>query len=375
MKTVPLWVRMALAIGMAWPLLSMSRVVYAAPSYDAMSAATGPTPPPPTLKVSGSPVVVNNAQYVSGGGLSTINLELFDAAAKGYPGSLILGVLSNGICASSGPGLPQGAKLTVQTVSDTQLTGVFTWQVPAGTSPTSVTFCGLNSFWEEQVTRSITITSDSLVKTVVVTSAIFNGKTRKMTVKGNAVPQARSVKLKGSSLIIANALNGVAIESGVLKGNAFIMTFANSSSQPPATDIYAEIGGTQSTPFKVKLVNAAPGPTPVPSGDTISFKTPVDGENGAIMGQPYTYQVQATDSLGYALTYSLVPGTGPSGLAVSPTGLVTWTPTPQNSSVDSHYTYTVKAVSTSGQSATQLMGVGVCPPGTAWMDGMGGMCM
>jgi hypothetical protein len=47
------------------------------------------------------------------------------------------------------------------------------------------------------------------------------------------------------------------------------------------------------------------------------------------LGRIYVYQVQANDPYNAPLTYSLVPDQYPTGMAISSTGLVTWTPTDQ----------------------------------------------
>ncbi len=43
----------------------------------------------------------------------------------------------------------------------------------------------------------------------------------------------------------------------------------------------------------------------------------------------YTYQLAASDPDGDPVTFALAAGDGPSGMTVSPTGLVTWSPGPE----------------------------------------------
>ena len=89
---------------------------------------------------------------------------------------------------------------------------------------------------------------------------------------------------------------------------------------------------------------------PVCGGPPWITSTPV---TAAIVGQPYTYDVNASGNP--APTYSLI-GTPPSGMVIDPTtGLIQWTPT-----ADGPFTVTVEAVNTAG-SDTQSFTINVAP--------------
>ncbi len=71
-------------------------------------------------------------------------------------------------------------------------------------------------------------------------------------------------------------------------------------------------------------------------------------------GAPYGYQVTATDPDGQALTYALV--SGPAGMTMSATGLISWTPTPLQGGANP---VTVKVTDTTNLSAQQAFSITV----------------
>lgn len=89
-----------------------------------------------------------------------------------------------------------------------------------------------------------------------------------------------------------------------------------------------------------------------PRPPTISSTPPTS----ALIGQPYSYQVVATDPGGLAITYSL--DTAPSGMTISGTGLVSWTPT-----VSGSYPVTIRTANVN-YSSTQPYNLSVAAPPT-----------
>jgi RHS repeat-associated protein len=75
-------------------------------------------------------------------------------------------------------------------------------------------------------------------------------------------------------------------------------------------------GNSATQSFSVVVTLEAPNLAPAVTSRPVT---------GAVVGRPYSYQVVARDPDGDALTYTLAAK--PDGMTISPTGLVTWTPT------------------------------------------------
>ena len=333
--------------------------------FDAVSAATSPPGPGSTPSVvvsSSNPTINNNIQQMGpSGGLSTIRLTLKDPIAQGYPNSLKLGVVESGRCVYSGGGLPAGATFSSQIISDTQVDGVFTWNVPEGSPATTVNFCGVNTGWDTQATRQVTIMATGLVKTINLKSASYNAKKRVLQIKGSAVPNLARTSLKGSTLTIENADSGASIEATVLKGNAFVLSIKNAA---PVSKVLALVAGVRSSPVTVKGGEVTNEVVSINDAPKLLTANP---------GKEYQFQFSATDSKSQPLTFTLDSNV-PNGMTISPDGLLKWTPTDKNSGLECFYSYTVSATSSTGAVAKKTLGVGVCNEGTGWMSGMAGSC-
>lgn len=335
--------------------------------FDAVSAASappdsGPVSTPSVVVATSSPTISNNIQQMGpSGGLSSIKLTLKDPIAQGYPNSLKLGVLQNSQCVYGGAGLPAGATLSTQVISDTQVDGLFTWDVPGASPSTKIEFCGVNIGWDKRATRQVTIMATGLVKTVKLGSATYNAKKRVLQVKGSATPNLAKTSLKGSTVTIEDADSGASIEATVLKSNAFVLNIKNAT---PVSKVLALVEGVRSSPMSVKGGDV--------NNEVVSIN---DGPKSqtANPGKEYQFQFSATNSKNQPVTFTLDANV-PNGMTISPDGLLKWTPTDKNSGLECFYSYTVSATSSTGAVAKKSLGVGVCNEGAGWMSGMPGAC-
>ncbi|MDD2768269.1 MAG: putative Ig domain-containing protein [Methylococcus sp.] len=104
----------------------------------------------------------------------------------------------------------------------------------------------------------------------------------------------------------------------------------------------------------------------ISSGVTITSTPPT---TVVVSGKSYSYQVMATDAKSLPLTYSL--SGEPSGMSINAnSGLISWTTSEWTSGK-----FRVTATDAQGNYGFQQVTAYVCPTGTTWSDGMGGMCM
>jgi hypothetical protein len=345
------------------------------PLIDAVVGATIATAPTkPSLLVTGSNLVDNLITLDPAGGLVTINFTGTDASATSFPGSLQVGISSNG-CNSSGAGLPAGATVTYTNNPATspagKASGVFTWNVPENFNTTTIVFCAYNNFWNSQALKGITIATNTAATAVKVSTATYTAKTRTLAVKGTVTAVNKKKPLNGIPITIEDSLSGDSILMGTIRNNTFKLSYTTAVTYPPAMSITAMVSNTLSSPAKIKIIGNI--------SEQILLDTPSGSEEGATQGTPYLYQLSATDTLGKPFSWQLV--SGPVGLTVSSAGLVSWTPTSGNSTLGAHSSYKVNAISSSGLTVPFTLRVGVCPVGLSWMDGMAGpedssgMCM
>ena len=339
--------------------------------HDAVAGASGLVPLAPGIGVTSTPPLANNSINLgTSGGQATINFEGKDQAAAAYPGSLQIGIYSNGKCLTTGAGLPTGAQATYTNnpaVNPSILAkGTISWAVPANTPTTTIDLCALNTFWvnDNGITiRHITVSTGSLVSSVTVSSAIYDAKTRTLAVKGKVKAARSNISLKGTTVTIEDFTSGQTVATGLVVNNGFNIKTKTLNATPPAVSVAAIAANTLSPEKTVKIIGKV--------SEDITVKIPTN--DGVVINNTYTYQLTATDTLGNPVSFRLA--SAPPGLTISPGGLVTWTATSSNSTLGQKNSYTIVVTSSSGFTKTVYLGIGVCPQGTYWMDEMGGMCM
>jgi hypothetical protein len=358
-------------IGLALIFLSttsIQSIKAAGLEYDAVAGSTALTnvPPPPSLSItSSSPAISNNmAQLDQSGGLFTINYSATDPVA--ILNSLEIGALTPaGVCDPSGSGLPAGATFQSTSISQTQSTASITWNVPAGTQATTITPCAFNSYWVQGngvTKRAVSVMAGVPVKKINITAASYTAKSRTLMVKGVATKASSRVNLSGTVATVDDAISGNTLAAGIINpSGSFSISLVTPGLYLPANSVVVTISGLSSSAKKLSLIGKLPSGS-ASGSETITFGAL--SNTLASVGSLYTYQISAQDSLGNPLSFTLI--SGPPGMTVTPSGLLTWTP--QGGDLNTSPSYTIQATSSTGVSSSHTQSVAVCPTGQMWMD-------
>jgi hypothetical protein len=322
---------------------------------DAVAAATQvQTPAPPTLTVTGSPALSQNAVQISEGQTVTLNIHGVDPATTGY-NTLKVGTVSGNVLywSQKNPSLPAGASFTLANGDPT--TGQFTWTPPVGTASQTpsvpIKFGVLNTYWGTSATRTIAINIAAAANnppTLTITPAgsqqtVVEGGTLLLSVSatdpdGNMVTLSAAPLPAGASFDPATGLFKWTPAQGTAATTPqTVVTFQ-------ATDTPANGIPSLSTTYPMTIMvaatsdgaNQAPVLLPIATPQTVS------------VGETLTLRITAADADDDSLSFTAAPL--PAGAAFTPedpldgawTGVFTWTPTADRANRSYPVTFTVQ---------------------------------
>lgn len=271
--------------------------------------------------LTGYPKITNNNIYITNDGVSTVKIKLQgkDAPAQQNDkslltnGGLLVGTLdpiSMWVSTNASDNLPVGSVLSTQTPPNA--TAVFTWTPQTGTPQTvNVVFAAENIKSQKlSKSRTITINVGTPVNSVNITQAKWTDKTKKILVKGTAVPNV-GYSINGLSVSINDAY-GNTIGHSTVKGKVWQFNGSTlSGNYPSGNQIVAEIENVASALIDVAGIpndsgNLPETPTPtVPISDTCTSANFSSAIYNAISIGMTMSQVEQTIGCRYTSTYPL----------------------------------------------------------------------